>query len=126
MTTPHDAAYEETLPLGEATAAKGRESRGVEQIEADIEQTRQELGQTVEALGAKLDVKTRAKERISAATDRAGSGVLAARVKAAELTERAKDTTTDEQGRLRPAIPVAVSFVAVATVALVIWRRRHR
>jgi len=35
-----------------------------EQIRADIEATRQELGDTVEALAAKADVKKHARERI--------------------------------------------------------------
>jgi len=35
-----------------------------EQIRADIEQTREELGETVAALSAKTDVKARAKDRI--------------------------------------------------------------
>ena len=37
---------------------------GVENIQADIEATRNELGQTVEALSAKLDVKHQAKQKV--------------------------------------------------------------
>ncbi|MGV0797517.1 DUF3618 domain-containing protein, partial [Mycolicibacterium elephantis] len=47
MTTP-DSARPEPGP-----------SAGIEDIEADIEQTRAELGQTVQALSSKLDVKER-------------------------------------------------------------------
>jgi hypothetical protein len=36
---------------------------GIDDIEADIERTRRELGTTVGALSAKLDVKTRASEK---------------------------------------------------------------
>jgi ElaB/YqjD/DUF883 family membrane-anchored ribosome-binding protein len=39
-----------------------------EAIRADIERTRAEMGDTVDALGYKADVKTRAKERISRMT----------------------------------------------------------
>jgi ElaB/YqjD/DUF883 family membrane-anchored ribosome-binding protein len=41
-----------------------RESRTPEEIRADIEQTREQVGDTVEALAAKTDVKTQAKQRI--------------------------------------------------------------
>jgi hypothetical protein len=39
-----------------------------EAIRADIEATRAEMGDTVEALGYKADLKTRAKEKLSRAT----------------------------------------------------------
>jgi Protein of unknown function (DUF3618) len=42
------------------------------EIRAQIEQTRGEMGETVEALGYKADVKTRAKEKISGATPDTG------------------------------------------------------
>jgi ElaB/YqjD/DUF883 family membrane-anchored ribosome-binding protein len=40
------------------------------QIEREIEQTREELGDTVEALAAKTDVKARASETVSRASAR--------------------------------------------------------
>jgi len=40
------------------------QSRSPEEIRADIEQTREEVGDTVEALAAKTDVKAQAKQRI--------------------------------------------------------------
>ena len=39
--------------------------RSPEQIQADIEQTREQVGDTVEALAAKTDVKARARDRAS-------------------------------------------------------------
>jgi hypothetical protein len=39
--------------------------RSPEQIQADIERTREEVGDTVEALAAKTDVKARAQERVN-------------------------------------------------------------
>jgi len=44
-----------------------------EELKAEIEQTRQDLADTVEALTAKLDVKSRAKDRISATKDQAAA-----------------------------------------------------
>jgi hypothetical protein len=53
-----------------------QEQRSPEEIRADIEQTREDLGGTVEALAAKTDVKGQAKakvesvkEKVSGATD---------------------------------------------------------
>jgi ElaB/YqjD/DUF883 family membrane-anchored ribosome-binding protein len=40
------------------------EQRTPEEIEADIESAREELGETVEALAAKTDVKSRAKAKV--------------------------------------------------------------
>jgi len=40
------------------------EQRSPEQIQADIEQTRQEVGDTVEALAHKTDVKGRVQDRV--------------------------------------------------------------
>ncbi|MEJ7893828.1 MAG: DUF3618 domain-containing protein [Solirubrobacteraceae bacterium] len=41
-----------------------QESKTPEEIRAEIEQTRNELGDTVEALGAKTDVKGRAQDKV--------------------------------------------------------------
>jgi ElaB/YqjD/DUF883 family membrane-anchored ribosome-binding protein len=43
---------------------EGQEGRTPEEIEADIAATREELGDTVEALAAKSDVKGRAKAKV--------------------------------------------------------------
>ncbi|MCW2770636.1 MAG: hypothetical protein JWR27_2069 [Aeromicrobium sp.] len=56
-------------------------------LEQEIEQTREHLGETVDALAAKLDVKGRAKESIASADKRpfAAAGVLAAGLVVAAL-----------------------------------------
>jgi hypothetical protein len=54
-------------------------------LEHEIEETREHLGETVDALAAKLDVKTRAKETVAATDKRpfAAAAVLALGVAAA-------------------------------------------
>lgn len=54
-------------------------------LEQEIEETREHLGETVDALAAKLDVKTRAKESVAATDKRpfAAAGVLALGIAAA-------------------------------------------
>jgi hypothetical protein len=77
-------------------------SRTTEELEAEIQRQREAVATTVDALGHKLDVKSRAG------------------AKAAEL----KDRATTRSGRPRPeVIAVAGSLVTVA-VLLVIWRRK--
>ncbi len=69
---------------------------GIDEIQADIARTREQLGETVSALTGKLDVKAQAQQRVEAM-----------RAKAA------------------PAVPVAVVVALAALAGLVIWRRRH-
>lgn len=71
-------------------------------LEAEIEQQREQLAETVDQLSHKLDVKAQAKER------------------AALLKERA--TTAD--GKPRPDLVVAAATALVLAGLLVWWRRR--
>ena len=70
------------------------ETKSPEQIRADIEQTRDELGDTVEALAEKTDVKAQAKNRISAVKD-------AAQTKRDEYAAKAKQAAPDVSERRR-------------------------
>jgi hypothetical protein len=63
-------------------------SRDPEEIRREIEATRQELGDTVEALAAKADVKARARERY--ATTKASMAD-----KAGALRSKARETSPD-------------------------------
>ena len=48
-----------------------------DELQSEIEQTRQDLGATVDALSEKLDVKTRASERAAAVRREHGTELLA-------------------------------------------------
>jgi len=84
---------------------------GMDDIQADIERTRKELGDTVGALSAKLDVKERARE------------------KAAETKERVVDKAhTVGRVATEPKVsgPVlAVLVVGALAAGIVVWRRRR-
>jgi hypothetical protein len=85
-----------------------------EEIQQEIEQTREHLGQTVEELAAKADVKARARARASEIKARA-------QAKATELSGQMK------QGQLArdrwPLAAVAVGVTMMAT-ALILRQRR--
>ena len=53
----------------DTAAGAANEQRSPEEIRRDIEATRGELGDTVEALAAKADVKAQAREKVQEKTD---------------------------------------------------------
>jgi ElaB/YqjD/DUF883 family membrane-anchored ribosome-binding protein len=104
----------------------------VEQIQADIEKTRQELGETVDALTAKLDVRSRAKERLQVTRERAAGRLsdtqTRVQTRATELTRSARSAATTDQGKPAPAALIGAAAVVVSAVvatSLVLWRRRR-
>ena len=84
---------------------------GVDDIQADIERTRKELGDTVGALSARLDVKERAKQ------------------KAAETKERVVDTAhtvrhvAAEDPRVKVPL-IAVLVLGALALGVLAWRTR--
>jgi len=118
---------ESTSP--EATAqhtANG--SPDIDELQSQIEQTREELAETVDALGAKLDVKSRAKAKVSSTTEQARAGVEMGRDRVVQVTSKAVNAATDDNGRPTPPVIVAVSaagFTALIVTGLVVWRRRR-
>jgi hypothetical protein len=74
-----------------------------EEIQADIERQREQLADTVDQLGHKLDVKAQAKNKVDEVRDRA---------------------TTDD-GKPRPEVIGAAAAVVVG-LGLIIWLRSRR
>ncbi len=114
MTTPNSPDRPE--PGNEASA---------DEVEADIARTRAELGDTVDALTQKLDVKAQAQHKADELKDRAGEQIYAAKVQGGAALAHIKDTATDERGQLKPVIPAVAAGLVVVLVAVVIWRRRR-
>jgi ElaB/YqjD/DUF883 family membrane-anchored ribosome-binding protein len=54
-------------------AVEDQETRSPDEIRADIDRTRVELGDTVEALGSKTDVKSQAREKVEEIKQRVSS-----------------------------------------------------
>ncbi len=89
----------------------GRESAGgppadasPEVLEADLARQRAQLAETVEELHARLDVKTRAQEKVR------------------EL----KDRATTDSGRPRNEVLGGAAAVLGLVTALIVWRLRRR
>lgn len=91
---------------------------GIEEIEADIARTREELAETVDELTARLDVKARVRGRI-----------LETRSQAADRVRALRAQATDDEGRPTPvtlASGGAVLAAVVVVVGLALWRRKGR
>jgi MYXO-CTERM domain-containing protein len=73
-----------------------------EVIRANIERTRENLAETVDALHAKLDMKTRAKDKVA----------------------QVKDSATTDTGKPRPEVLGATVAALLLVAGLVWWRRR--
>jgi hypothetical protein len=74
--------------MSDSASEAADQEKSPDELRQEIEQTREELGDTVEALTHKADVKTQAKERISSA-----KGV--AQQKKDEITAKIKSTAPD-------------------------------
>lgn len=82
------------------------ETRSPEEIRRDIEETRGELGDTVEALAAKADVKAQAKEKVHETTD--------------DLKQKVSDVTPEsvQSSVQRNPLPFAVGGALLAGFVL--------
>ena len=110
---------------------------GIADLQADIERTRAQVGQTVEALSNKLDVKAQAKhkaadtrDRVAATTQNAKKRALdtaqTLRSKTAGVGSKMADAATDHQGSIRPAVPLAgIAVAAGVAIGIVVWIRRR-
>lgn len=99
----------------EARQSSTGEERSPEEIREDIGRTREELGDTVEALAAKTDVKARAQERVSDMKQ-------AAQAKKDDLAAKARQISPDSatEGAQQVASTVQskpVPFTAVGAFA---------
>jgi prefoldin subunit 5 len=81
-------------------------SQSPEELEAQIEEQREQLAGTIDALAAKLDVKTQAQAKVT------------------EAKETAKQRTTTADGKPRPELIAAGAALVVVVVAIIWWRKR--
>lgn len=138
MTDPHETAVAGGGDPDTASSQNGAVGQSPEEIQAHIEQTRRELGDTVDALGAKFDVKTRAQQQATATKQRVRQEAAAIKQRAAlqvglareqlsAAVARGKNAATDERGDVRAVVPLgaAVALAVTVGVAVVLVRRRR-
>lgn len=80
-------------PRATGAQVEGDAPRSPEEIRADIAQTREQVGDTVEALAAKTDVKARARERVEEL-----KGEFRARASQAKAQAQETTPATAQQG----------------------------
>ena len=101
---------------------------GIDDIQTDIEQTRKELGDTVEALSGKADVKDEVNQKVADSKDRitelANETKDVAVEKADVAQSAARGAFTDIIGSLKPGVPMAALIAAAVVISVVVWRRR--
>ena len=130
--------------MGEGSGQVGQglgDQRGSDQVRQEIEETRQDLGDTVSSLAEKADVKGQAKDKAaeirSTVQEKVGGARQTASAKAEELTGKAKQASPDSatEGAQRAAdmarenpLPVAAgaSFVAGVIFGRLLGRRKYR
>lgn len=136
MTTPPnpDSPSGAPTPAGPATPAGGQQpprpgnDASADELVADIEATRAELGDTVDALGEKFDVKAQTKQGLDEARQRATAQARVAQQRGSQAFAQVKEAATDAQGNLTQQARIAAFAVAalVAAAAVATVRRRSR
>lgn len=92
-------------------------AKGPDELRREIERTRHELGDTVEELAGKMDVKARARARADDLKDRAGAMTVQMRSSAAQVGELGKQH--------RKPLTAAVGALVMLAVGVVMVQRRH-
>jgi ElaB/YqjD/DUF883 family membrane-anchored ribosome-binding protein len=109
-----------------ASMSETEHTRTPEEIRAEIEETREEVGDTVEALAAKSDVKAQARERVEEVKGNV-------RAKADQVKDRVRSSTPEsaQQGGARAieavrSNPAPFVLIGAVVVAFLVGRRTGR
>lgn len=102
-------------------------SKSVDEIQADLQQTREQLAETVDALTGKLDVKARAGDQLAESKERAAQVLHDSAGATKRALAQGKDAATDGAGNptVEASAVAAAVLVAVAVVVVLLWRRRR-
>jgi ElaB/YqjD/DUF883 family membrane-anchored ribosome-binding protein len=103
-----------------------QETRTPDEIRSDIDDTREEVGDTVEALAAKTDVKTQARNRIDEIKGNVRAKADQAKAKAQSTTPESAQQGGEQLVAKVRENPIPVGFGAAVLVAFLIGRRTGR
>ena len=94
-----------------------------EEIQREIDETREQPGETVEALAQKTDdVKAQAKKKASETQETVKAKVADVQAKVSEATpEQAREPVAQAAGRVRERPTVAIAAAALAGGLVLLW-----
>ena len=113
-------------------AASDGERRTPEEIEREIERTREELGDTVAALAEKTDVKARAHEKVEEVRARVTGKVDETKAKVSETADKASPSNVDpaqvahtaKVTATKPPTLIIAAFAAGLVLGALLAKRR--
>ena len=117
-------ATRQEAPAGAAAAGPPDDP---EELKQEIERTREQLGETVEALAAKADVKAQARAKASQVTGHLKSKAAQAKQQAAATTGQLQRRLADQAAGPRQKaaqLVIAAGAVLVAWLLIARWRQR--
>jgi len=125
---------EEKMALSEEPGPEGRRSNDPDQLREEIRATREELGETVEALAHKADLKARAQHRVDARKEQLRQRRQIAKTKATEIGEKVRQTSPGQaqdavkraraQAKEHPVPTAAGGLVIGLMIGRLIGRKR--
>ena len=115
----------ENKPLN-AVPAENPEVKTPTEIRQEIDQTREELGDTVEALAEKTDVKAQAKAKVDDVRSQAKAKVEEVKAKAAEVAPESRQEGIQQAQALVKQKPRPAAIAGAAHVLFVLWRLLRR
>jgi hypothetical protein len=135
MTSEEQAGTSPAMREPQVGGAAGAPPDNPEELKQEIERTREQLGETVEALAAKADVQAQARAKASQLTGHLKSKAAQAKQQAAGAAERLSKVTPDPVQRVaakaagtgrerRVQLVVAAGAVVLAWLLIARWRQR--
>jgi ElaB/YqjD/DUF883 family membrane-anchored ribosome-binding protein len=102
------------------------EEKSPAQIRAEIDETRAELGDTVEALAEKTDVKAQAKAKVEEVKTQAKAKVEEVKAKAVEAAPESPQEGVQQAQTLVKQNPKPAAIAGAALGLFVLWRLLRR
>lgn len=120
-------------PKPAANGGASASEKSPDEIRGEIEETREELGDTVAAVAEKTDVKAQAKSKVDDVKSQASDKAEEAKAKAKELSDKAKAAAPESPAEgvhqaqtLAKENPKPVAIAAAVVGLLVLWRLLRR
>lgn len=119
-TPPANPAEQPTKTDPSQASPAGTADRTPEEIRADIEGAREELGETVAALAEKTDVKAQARRRVDEAKATVREKVAGARTRATDATPDSASAAADQAAQAARRNPIPAAAIGALVLGLLI------